>query len=110
MDLNSFLRDRRPRWQRLGTLLDRIDARGLHALAPSEADELFSLYRLTSSDLNLVQTRTANPSLVDFLEALVARAYAQLMLPRRITLFRNYWLILRHYFPAARAPNGNCWR
>ncbi len=101
MDLNSFLRDRRPRWQRLAALLDRIDAKGFTALTPHEADECFSLYRLTSSDLNLVQTRTATPSLVDFLEALVARAYAQLMLPRRINLLGNYWLILRHYFPAA---------
>ena len=101
MDLNSFLRDRRPRWQRLAALLDRIDAKGLGALTPQEADECFSLYRLTSSDLNLVQTRTANPSLIDFLEALVARAYAQLMLPRRSNLLGNYWLIVRHYFPAA---------
>ena len=51
-------------WQRLAELLDRVDSKGLHGLNPREADELFSLYRLTSSDLNLVQTRTANPSLV----------------------------------------------
>jgi uncharacterized membrane protein SpoIIM required for sporulation len=101
MDLNSFLRDRRPRWQRLATLLDRIEAKTMASLTPQEADECFSLYRLTSSDLNLVQTRTANPGLVDFLEALVARAYAQLMVPREINLLGNYWLIIRHYFPAA---------
>ena len=77
MDLNQFLRERRARWQRLSFLLDRVDASGVGALNPREADELFSLYRLTSSDLNLVQTRTGNPSLIEYLEALVARGYAQ---------------------------------
>jgi uncharacterized membrane protein SpoIIM required for sporulation len=101
MDFNYFLRERRPRWQRLAELLDRVDSKGLHGLNPREADELFSLYRLTSSDLNLVQTRTANPSLVDYLEGLVARAYADLVVPRKAHFFRAWWMILRNYFPAA---------
>ena len=107
MNLDHFVRDRQPRWQRLGTLLDRIDTSGLAALSPREADELFSLYRLTSSDLNLVQTRTATPSLVDYLEALVARAYAVLSAPRRSSFLRSWWMILRHRFPAA--IRAECW-
>jgi uncharacterized membrane protein SpoIIM required for sporulation len=101
VDLNYFLQERRPRWQRLSALLDRVDHRGLAGLNEQEADELFSLYRLTSSDLNLVQTRTGNPSLVDYLEGLVARAYARMSAPARSSFFRSYWMILRHYFPAA---------
>ena len=100
MDLNSFLRHRRGRWQRLSELLDRIDAKGIETLGPREADEFFSLYRLTSSDLNLVQTRTANPSLIDYLERLVARAYARLSAPPAQTFFHGWWMIVRHYFPA----------
>lgn len=73
----------------------------LGGLRPEEVDELFSLYRLTSSDLNLVQTRTGNPGLVEYLEGLVARAYALLAVPRRASFFRSWWLILRHYFQAA---------
>jgi uncharacterized membrane protein SpoIIM required for sporulation len=101
MDLNSFLRQRRPRWQRLSDLVDRIDQTGLESLRVGEADELFSLYRLTSSDLNLVQTKTGNAGVVDYLEGLVARAYAQLAGSKRANFFHSWWMILRHYFPAA---------
>ena len=101
MDFNHFLRDRRPRWQRLSDLLDRVEARGLKSLAGPEADELFSLYRLTSSDLSLVQTRTGSLTVVDYLEGLVARAYAHLQVPHRARFFHSWWMILRHYFPDA---------
>jgi uncharacterized membrane protein SpoIIM required for sporulation len=101
MDVNHFLRSRQERWQRLSDLLDRIDRRGLSGLSAPEADEFFRLYRLTSSDLNLVQTRTGNPTVVDYLEGLVGRAYGCLAVPRRPAVFRSWWMILRHYFPAA---------
>jgi uncharacterized membrane protein SpoIIM required for sporulation len=101
MDLNAFLHARQPRWQRLSLMLDRIDKLGLASLSPREVDEFFRLYRLVSSDLNLVQTRTGNPTLLDYLEPLVARAYASVCVPRRTSFLRSWWLILRHYFPAA---------
>lgn len=101
VDLNAFVHQRQPRWQRLCDLLDRIDRGGLESLGAGEADELFSLYRLTSTDLNLVQTKTASAGIVDYLEALVARAYAQLGGARRGGFFKSWWMILRHYFPAA---------
>jgi uncharacterized membrane protein SpoIIM required for sporulation len=101
MDLNHFLRERRPRWQRFSALLDRTDRSGVEDLQPAEVDEFFSLYRLVSSDLNLVQTRTGNPSVTEYLEKLVARAYAQMAIPRKGRFFREWWMILRHYFPAA---------
>ena len=70
MDFNRFLRERRHRWNRLGEILDRIDKNGFGGLEPAEVEELFALYRLVSSDLNLVQTRTGNPALIDYLESL----------------------------------------
>jgi uncharacterized membrane protein SpoIIM required for sporulation len=100
MDLNQFLVERRPRWQRFAALLDRVDATGPESLNPREADEFFSLYRMTSSDLSLVQTRTGNVSLTEYLEALVARGYAQLVVPRKARFFRSWWATLRHGFPA----------
>jgi uncharacterized membrane protein SpoIIM required for sporulation len=101
MDLNHFLRSRQARWQRLSDLLDRVDQRSLAGLSAPEVDELFQLYRLTSSDLNLVQTRTGNPTVVDYLEGLVGRAYGCLCVPRRSAFFSSWWKVLRHYFPAA---------
>ncbi len=100
VDFNQLIRDRQPRWERLGLLLDKIDRHGLSGLTPSQADELFSLYRLVSSDLNLVQTRTGNAALLESLEQLVARAYANLAVPRRARFFGSWWQMIRHYFPA----------
>jgi len=100
VDLNQFFHERRPKWQRLSTLLDRVDAATLAGLTPAEADELFALYRLASSDLNLIQTRTGNPTLLSFLEQLVGRAYANLAPPQRTSFFRSWWRIVRHDFPA----------
>lgn len=101
MDINQFLLDRQDRWERLGRLLDEAQRPGGSPLRAQEVDELFALYRLVSSDLNLVQTRTANPAMVDYLEALVARAYAFVVPPRKVNLFRAWWGIVRHQFPAA---------
>ncbi|HEV7301136.1 MAG TPA: stage II sporulation protein M [Tepidisphaeraceae bacterium] len=106
MDFNHFLSDRRPRWQRLADLLDRVDRAGLSSLGPHEADEFFSLYRLTSSDLSLIQTRTGNLNVTEYIEGLVARAYAQLQVPRKAGFFRAWWGILRHDFPAAVRANA----
>lgn len=100
MQLNRFLEQRRLRWQRLSNLLDQIDARGWRGLSQQQVDELFSLYRLVSSDLNLAQTRTANPALLEYLEGLVARAYAMLVVPRKARPFKTWWRIMRHRFPA----------
>ncbi|MFA9479884.1 stage II sporulation protein M [Phycisphaerales bacterium AB-hyl4] len=100
MELNQFIRQRRPRWERLDVLLTRLEEKGADGLAPEQVDELFSLYRLTSSDLNIAQTQTANPALLESLEHLVGRAYAQLTVPRRVQPFRAYWRIIRHTFPA----------
>jgi uncharacterized membrane protein SpoIIM required for sporulation len=101
MDLDTFLKSRHPRWQRLSQLLDRIEKLGLGGLTAEETDEFFRLYRLTSSDLNLVQTRTANSAVLDYLEGLVGRAYGNLSVPRRASFLKSWWMILRHYFPAA---------
>ena len=100
MDLNQFFHERQAKWHRLSTLLDRVDESTLAGLTPAEADELFVLYRLASSDLNLIQTRAGNPALLSFLEQLVGRAYANLSAPRRFSFFSSWWRIVRHGFPA----------
>lgn len=100
MDLNRFVAERRHRWERLATLLNRVDRAGVSDLPPEQVDELFSLYRLTSSDLNFVQTQTGNPALLESLEQLVGRAYANLAVPRRVRPLRAYWRIMRHDFPS----------
>ncbi len=101
VDLNQFIRIKRPRWERLAYLLDRVEQRSLGALAPDELDELFRLYRLSASDLNWAQTQTGNPALIEYLESTVARAYSLLAPPARARPVRAWWRIMRHRFPAA---------
>ena len=100
MDFVEFVAYRRQRWDRINTLLDKIDVSGPAALSASEADELFSLYRLASGDLNLVQTRGGNPAILEYLERSVGRAYAVLTVDRRASIVGQWWRIMRHEFPA----------
>lgn len=100
MQINQFIQSRRPRWQKLSALLDRVDVGGLDTLNAGECEELFALYRLVSSDLNLIQTRTSNPAMTEYLEGLVARAYACVCVPQRANIFRAWWRIVRHRYPA----------
>ncbi|MEM8738439.1 MAG: stage II sporulation protein M [Planctomycetota bacterium] len=101
MDLNGFIELRRPRWERLGWLLDRVEAKSLTALPADEVDELFRLYRLASSDLNWAQTQTGNPALLDYLETTVGRAYGLLAPPARARPLSAWWWMVRHGLPGA---------
>ena len=100
VNLNQFIQQRRPRWDRLSALLDHIAQTGAESLSTAETDEFFSLYRLTSSDLSMMQTHGGNPALLDFLEMLVARAYQYMAVPHRSGFFRAWWRIIRCHFPA----------
>lgn len=67
----------RPRWERLSGLLDSVEQKGLAALSLEEAREFGRLYRAASSDLLWARGRAASAELVDYLNDLVARGYAQ---------------------------------
>ena len=77
MDLAQFVDTHRPKWDRLTLLLGRIEAGGLSQLSLDEAQEFGRLYRQASSDLLTARGRAASAELVEYLNALVARGYAQ---------------------------------
>ncbi len=77
MELNDFIDRGRPRWGRLSLLLDRIESQGLKTLTLEEAREFGRLYRAASSDLLWARSRSASAELVEYLNDLVARGYAQ---------------------------------
>jgi uncharacterized membrane protein SpoIIM required for sporulation len=72
MDLALFVSQRRPHWDRLTELLDQAQE---SALTPALLQELLSLYRSASSDLNRARSMTANPELLGSLNQMVGRAY-----------------------------------
>lgn len=105
VDLNRFIAIRRPRWERLDALLSKVERAGLEALSPDQVDELFALYRLSSSDLTWAQTQTGNPALLDYLEQTVGRAYGLLAPPARAKPVRAWWSMMRHGFPTVVREN-----
>jgi uncharacterized membrane protein SpoIIM required for sporulation len=85
-DLNQFLNRRHDGWRRLEVLLERVEAAGLDRLSPAEVREFGTLYRRASSDLVTARSKTANAEVLQYLNDLVARAYAQVYRTRRFHL------------------------
>ena len=88
MDLDAFIRERRPRWDRFERLLEDTEASGERALDPKTLQELVRLYRQTCSDLNHARSITAQPLLLDRLNRLAGRGYRFVYRDtRRLTLW-----------------------
>lgn len=78
LDLNQFVREGRPLWDELGTLLDRLENGGRRSrLSLEEAKRMHYLYQRTSADLARVMTFAAEPEVRAHLESLVGRAYGE---------------------------------
>jgi len=83
MDIDRFLADRGQRWERLAELLDRAENVPERELGPEGMREILRLYRLTSSDLNQARSLTADPELLERLNALAGRGYRFIYRRRR---------------------------
>jgi uncharacterized membrane protein SpoIIM required for sporulation len=75
MDVERFVRERRPRWSRLEALLNDVERLPDHALGVTRLLELVRLYRQTCSDLNEARSYTANRDLLSRLNGLAGRGY-----------------------------------
>lgn len=69
MDLDAFIAAHRGEWQRL----DRLARRGDRLTGP-EADELVALYRAASTHLSTLRSAAPDPTTVEWMSGLVARA------------------------------------
>ncbi len=78
LDLERFQAQARPRWGKLESLLTSLEGRPDRRLNPAEAEQLQELYTQTAADLNRVTHGALAPELRQYLERLVARAYAEL--------------------------------
>lgn len=78
MDLHGFLRDGRPRWEKLERAIERLDAVPPKPIRPEEIFEFVALYRRATADLLWARRRAPNLELLDYLNTLVARGYATL--------------------------------
>lgn len=72
---HRFRAEREDDWRRLERLLDRAEKAGVRKLKPAELLELPVLYRQALSSLSVARAISLDQGLVDYLEALCARAY-----------------------------------
>lgn len=75
LDVERFVRERRLRWSRFEALLGQVEALPDHAVGVSRLLELVRLYRQVAADLNEARSGTANPALLQRLNALAGRGY-----------------------------------
>ena len=78
LNLERFQLQARPRWKNLESLLGALESRLDRRLNPGEAEQLQELYAQVAADLNRVTHGALAPELRQYLERLVARAYAEL--------------------------------
>lgn len=104
LDLERFQAQAGPRWSKLETLLAALEGRPDRRLNAIEAEQLQDLYARTSTDLNRVTHGALAPDLRQYLERLVARAYAELYYarPTRSEIWQPLrWLRIFTAFPEA---------
>jgi uncharacterized membrane protein SpoIIM required for sporulation len=104
LDLQRFQTQARPRWNHLESLLASLEGRPDHRLNPAEAEQLQELYAQAAADLNRVTHGALAPELRQYLERLVARAYAELYYapPARSEMWQpRRWLRIFTAFPEA---------
>ncbi len=102
LDLERFQAQARPRWRDLESLLVTLESRPDRWLNPAETEQLQELYAQTSADLNRVTHGALADELRQYLERLVARAYAELYYapPERSQIWQpRRWLRIFTAFP-----------
>ena len=105
LDLRKFIERERPIWDELDKLLRKMENDPAAKLTLADAERAHYLYERTSSALVRITTFAAEPSLITFLQSLVARAYSELNDNRarsqqfrpRTWLFRTFPRTFRQY-------------
>jgi uncharacterized membrane protein SpoIIM required for sporulation len=71
----QFRKEREQAWRELEGLLDRVESKGLPSLSAEELNRLPILYRSAVSSLSVASAISLDKNLLDYLNALVGRAY-----------------------------------
>ena len=77
MNLDAWLNQRRPAWQRLEAIVDGLYRRGPRRTPVQDIDELTELYQAVCADLARLRALEADPAVVAQLNRLVTRAHGQ---------------------------------
>ncbi len=77
MNIQRWIARQEPQWQQLDTLLKQAETKGLKSLQAKEIQRLASLYRSVSADLARARTNQIGDTLIQDLQILTSRGYAQ---------------------------------
>lgn len=89
----QFRKEREGAWRELEELLNRVEKKGLRSLSAAELNRLPILYRSATSSLSVAQAISLDKNLLDYLNALVGRAYLSVYSTKR-----KAWDALAEFF------------
>ncbi|WCJ60811.1 stage II sporulation protein M [Fontisphaera persica] len=110
IDLQRFLEAEQPCWRELEERLRRLEHTEAEAISLMELQRLHYLYERTSSDLVRLRTYAAEPEIRQYLESLVARAYAEIHETRSRSRVWHPWRWLTQTFPLTFRQHWNAFR
>ncbi len=99
MKIKLWIARRESYWQRLDSLLKKIEQKGIKSLNASEIQELSALYRSVSTDLARAKTFKVGTILIQDLHQLTTRAYSQIYQSPRGQDWEGIWTFYRWGFP-----------
>ncbi|BAZ89404.1 hypothetical protein NIES932_08820 [Raphidiopsis curvata NIES-932] len=100
MNIKRWISTREENWQRLDSLLSKIERKRLKSLKSSEIRELASLYRSITADLARARTYSVSHTLTQSLQILATRAYTQIYQGSRKQEWEGVIQFYRWGFPA----------
>ena len=96
----AFRRQRELSWRELDRLLGVVERKGVRALKAGDLARLPVLYRAVLSSLSVARAVSLDRNLLEYLEALAARAYLAVYGPKR-SFFATAFAFLARGLPAA---------
>ena len=78
IDLQKFIRQEKPYWSELESVLDKLEKRPELKLSLSSLERFHYLYQRTSGGLAKIKTFASEPNTRAFLESMVARAFGEI--------------------------------
>jgi uncharacterized membrane protein SpoIIM required for sporulation len=78
MNIKRWIGRREENWQRLDSLLRKVEQKKLKSLKSEEIRELASLYRSVAADLARARTQEVGKTLIQSLQSLTTRGYTQI--------------------------------
>ncbi|QYX32728.1 stage II sporulation protein M [Sphaerospermopsis torques-reginae] len=100
MNIKRWIGRREENWQRLDSLLRKVEQKKLKSLKSGEIRELASLYRSVAADLARARTQEVGNTLIQSLQSLTTRAYTQIYQGSRKQEWQAAVEFYRFGFPA----------